>query len=350
MDDHPIRVALVGYGLGGRLFHAPFLTTTPGLRLDAVVTRNPQRRVEAAADLPDAVLLDGIEDVVTGAYDLAVVTTPHRTHAKLARRLIDAGIATVVDKPLALSADEGRTLVDAARERDVLLTVFQNRRWDSEFLTLRRLIRDGHLGDVLRIESRFERWRPQLREGKWRELDTPQDGGGVLFDLGSHLVDQALTLCGPVVRVYAELASRRGAPADDEVFLALTHASGVHTHISAGALVGAPGPRLRVLGSQAAYVVEHLDGQEDALRAGRRPTDTEWGRELEERWGRLVTGDESVAVQSDPGDWPAFYRGCVESLVDGAPPPVDPMDGVRVLEVLDAARRSADGGESVRPS
>lgn len=348
--DHrdPLRVALLGYGVGGRKFHAPMLTATPGLRLAAVVTTNPERRAAVAADLPDVAVLDDVADVLAGSYDLAVVTTPSRNHAELALRLVEAGVATVVDKPLALSAAQGREVVATARQRGVFLTVYQNRRWDSEHLTLQRLVSAGELGEVLRYESRFERWRPDVAEEKWRETATPEDGGGILLDLGSHLVDQAISLWGPVHSVYAEVEARRGTAADDEVFLALTHASGVHSHLSAGALVGAPGPRLRVLGSRGAYVCEHLDGQEEALGSGLRPDDPDWGVEAPQRWGRLVRGAESQAVPSERGDWPAFYRGCVTALRDDAPPPVDPDDAVRVLRVLDAARQSAAQGDVIR--
>jgi len=339
-----VRVALVGYGVGGRLFHAPIIAATPGLRLAAVVT---SRGEQVRAEHPGAELLDDVDAVCArpDAYDLAVVTTPNRTHVHVATALVDAGIAVVVDKPLAVTAESARALVEHAARRGVLLTVYQNRRWDSDLLTLRRLVADGELGQVSRFESRFERWRPEL-SGRWRESDDAALGGGILLDLGSHVVDQAVHLFGPVQRVYAEVASRRGAAADDEAFLALTHASGVHSHLSLGALVGSPGPRLRVLGTRAAYVVEHLDGQEDALRAGVVP-DREWGVEPPGRWGRLVRGTESVAVPSERGAWPEFYAAVAAAVPGGGPPPVDPWDAVRTLEVLEAARRSARHGEVV---
>jgi scyllo-inositol 2-dehydrogenase (NADP+) len=343
-----VRVALIGYGLGGRLFHAPIIASVPGLRLAAVVTRDPARRESALADHPGVQLLDSIGDVCRRSeeYDLAVVTTPNRTHVEVATALVDAGIAVVVDKPLAVTAESARRLVEHAERQGVLLTAHQNRRRDSDLLTLRRLIEAGELGQVLRFESRFERWRPELVAGKWRENDEPEAGGGILLDLGSHLVDQALHLFGPVERVYAEIASRRGAAADDDAFLALSHASGVHSHLSMGALVGAPGPRMRVLGTGGAYVVEHLDGQEDALKAGRRPGPG-WGGEPAERWGRLVRGDAVTAVPSERGDWPACYAAVADAVRTGDRPPVDPWDAVRVLDVLEAARRSARSAEAI---
>jgi predicted dehydrogenase len=217
-----------------------------------------------------------------------------------------------------------------------------NRRWDSDQLTLLRLLDERKLGDVLRYESRFERWRPALSERKpWREDSSPEAGGGVLLDLGSHLVDQAIQLFGPVVRVYAEVESRRGG-ADDDVFLALEHRSGARSHLWASLLAAAPGPRLRVLGDRAAYLITEVDGQEDALRSGARPGgDEQWGVEPPDRWGRLITGEESEAVPSERGDWPRFYTGLEQALREASPPPVDPWDAVTGLEVIDAALHSA---------
>ena len=193
-----------------------------------------------------------------------------------------------------------------------------------------------------RYESRFERWRPRPRPGAWREETPPERGGGVLLDLGAHLVDQALRLFGPVRDVYGEVAARRGGAADDDSFVALRHESGVESHLWASSVAAAPGPRLRVLGGEGAYVVDGVDGQEAALAAGERPRPGEpWGREPPQRWGRLVVGDASEPVPSEPGDWPRFYAELEAALRDGAPPPVDPADAVTVLELLERARRSA---------
>jgi scyllo-inositol 2-dehydrogenase (NADP+) len=202
---------------------------------------------------------------------------------------------------------------------------------------------------VLRYESRLERWKPALSGRRpWREASPPDAGGGVLLDLGSHLVDQAIVLFGPVVRAYSEIESRRGSIADDDAFLALEHRSGARSHLWASLVAAAPGPRLRVLGDRAAYIVTEVDGQEDALRSGARPSDDEaWGTEPPERWGRLITEERSEAIASERGDWPRFYTGLERALREGSPPPVDPWDAVAGLEVLDAARRSADSAEVV---
>lgn len=273
-----------------------------------------------------------------------MVATPSSTHVPLALAALAAGQAVVVDKPFAPTAEEARRVVAEARRRGLFLSVYHQRRWDSDTVTLRRLIAEGALGDVLRFESRFERWRP-VPKGGWRESDAPGGAGGLLYDLGSHLVDQALHLFRPVARVYAELDRRRpGIAVDDDVFVALTHTSGVRSHLWASALAGQLGPRVRALGTRAAYVKLHADGQEAALLAGGRP---DWGVEPRARWGMLGVGDEASPVRSEPGAHQRYYAGVVASLRHGAPPPVDPDDAVAGLEIIAAAQRSAAGHETV---
>jgi predicted dehydrogenase len=339
----PIRVALLGYGLAGAVFHAPLIASVEGLELAAIVTHAEERRARARRDHPNAALLDSPEEVWerVGDLDLVVVAAANRAHVPLARSSIEAGLAVVVDKPLAASAGESRSLVRDARERGVMLTVFQNRRWDGDFLTVRGLMEEGALGEVARFESRFERWRPEL-SGGWRESGDPQDAGGLLNDLGSHLVDQALFLFGPAAKVYSELDTRRaGAQTDDDSFVAMLHESGVRSHLWMSAVAAQLGPRFRVLGSRAAYVKFGLDVQEELLHAGRRPDDPLWGREPEDRWGSLGAGDELRRIPTVPGAYQRFYEGVMLALHEDASPPVDPGGVVVGLEVLDAARKSA---------
>jgi len=343
-------VAIVGYGLSGRVFHGPLIAATQGLRVDAVVTANPERQAEARRDFPDARVLPSPEDLWSHGdrHDLAVVATPSGSHGAVAGAAIDAGIAVVVEKPIATAAASARSLVDQATARDVPLVPFLNRRWDSDHLTLSDLLAEGRLGKVLRYESRFERWRPTAASG-WREVRSAEMGGGILLYLGAHLVDQATTLFGAVDDVYAEVLSRRGG-ADDDVFLALHHRSGVLSHLWASALAATQGPRLRVLGDRAAFVVDHLDGQEDALRAGRRPDEPGFAIDPPDRWGRLVRGDASEPVPTIAGRWQEFYAGILRMLRDGAQPPVGANDAVRGLEIIDAARESARRGAVARPT
>ena len=338
-----LRVAIIGYGLSGRFFHAPLIAATDGLALAAVVTTDSSRRRQVMAEHPHAEIVPSVPDLWNAsAPEIVVVATPNDSHVAIAAESIARGVPVVVDKPLALGPAQADALVARAADAAVLLTVFQNRRWDTDHLTLRRLLAEGALGEIVRYESRFERWRPDLDRAKWRENLAPRQGGGVLLDLGSHLVDQALVLFGPVTLVYAEVESRRGAPADDDVFIALRHASGTVSHLHASAVAPAPGPRLRAQGTTAAFVVSALDPQEAALRAGARPdTVAGWGNPPDWERGRLVAGERSVPVPPEPGDWPRFYALLRDAILSGGPPPVEPHDAVEALRVLDAARRAA---------
>ncbi|MET8043403.1 Gfo/Idh/MocA family oxidoreductase [Micromonospora sp. NPDC005215] len=341
-----LRVGLLGYGLAGRVFHAPLIAATPGLRLDAIVTRDPQRREQARQHFPDARLVDDADELwrTPDALDLVVVATPNRQHVPMARAALAAGLPVVVDKPLSPTAAEGRALIDEATERGVPLTVFQNRRWDGDFLTARRLVEQGELGRVLRFESRFERFRPTIKLG-WRELAGPEEAGGALFDLGAHLVDQAVQLFGRVDRVYAEVDRRRaGAAVDDDAFVALTHANGVRSHLWMGALTAQLGPRLRVLGDRAGYTTYGLDVQEAALHDGGRPDQPGWGEVPPERYGMLGVDGDLRAVPTEPGAYQSFYAQVATALRDGTPMPVDPRDSVATVELIELAHLSAAEG------
>lgn len=290
-----VRVALIGYGLGGAAFHAPLIACTPGMQLATIVTSNAERRSQAAREHPRAKLVDSVQAVWDRAqdHDVVVVTTSNDAHVSVARAALAAGLPVVVDKPFAVHAAEARELIDEARRRNLFLSVYHNRRWDSEMLTVKRLLAEQAFGDVLRFESRLERWRPEPKGG-WREAGAPELAGGLLYDLGTHLIDQALHLFGPVSHVYAELDRRRpGMEVDDDVFLALTHASGVRSHLTATSLSAQPLARMRVLGSRAAYLKVRGDVQEAALRSGARPGPG-WGEEPPEHWGLLEIGRAHV--------------------------------------------------------
>ncbi|MEU3789100.1 Gfo/Idh/MocA family oxidoreductase [Streptomyces fructofermentans] len=347
----PLRVALVGYGLAGSLFHAPLIAATEGLALDTVVTTNPDRQQQARDEFPDVRIAATADELWPRAdeLDLIVIASPNKTHVPIATAALRAGLPVVVDKPIAGTAAEARELAALAQERGLLLSVFQNRRWDNDFLTLRKLIADGELGDVQRFESRFERWRPQLKGG-WRESGDPAEIGGLLYDLGSHLVDQALVLFGPAATVYAESDARRpGAETDDDTFIAITHASGVRSHLYVSATTAQLGPRFRTLGSKAGYVKYGLDPQESALRDGERPVaggEKDWGVEPEELWGRIGSGESPLTgggtpVPSVPGTYPAYYAAVAAAVRGTGENPVTALEAAAALDVLEAARRSA---------
>jgi len=329
-----VRYGLVGYGSGGRIFHAPLIASTPGIEFAGVVTRSPERRAQLPAGLA---AYDSLADAAADGVQAVSVSTPAATHAELAREAIGLGLAVVVDKPFALDAEAAREVTQAAEAAGVLLSVYQNRRWDSDFRTVRKLVDEGSLGTIRRFESRFERWDP--------EREVPMAGGGTLLDFGSHLVDQALVLNGPATRVYAEAR-------DDDFFVALHHEGGAESHLWGSWRQAAPGPRFRVSGTTGTYIVdgvEGMDGQEAALKAGRTPAalGDRWGVEPEHGWGRLYRGKTGAPVRSERGRWDEFYALFAAAVLGKGPVPVDPWDSVRAMDVLDAARISATTGETV---
>ncbi|WP_448061013.1 Gfo/Idh/MocA family oxidoreductase [Cellulomonas hominis] len=348
-----LRVGLVGYGSAGRGIHARLLREV-GQRVTHVVSRNPERSRSAVEDWPGVVVVPDVEALLAHAadLDLVVIASPTGEHVAHVRAALDAGVHVVVDKPLATTAAEAAELAQAGADAGGRLTVFQNRRWDSEQLTLRALLAAGELGRVHRFERRWERWRP-VPQHRWKENDIR--AGGLLLDLGAHLVDSAVQLFGPVTEVYAELQALT-TPAVDDVFLALRHAPtdgrpGVLSHLQAGGLVGAPGPRTRVLGDRGAYLVTSFEGEPtpfaafDAVggAAGGAVAD-ETARPVE---GWLVHGADRVAVPRAPGGHPDFYRAVARWVRAGGAPPVDPVDAVRTARVLDAARVSSDERRAV---
>ncbi|WP_436786988.1 Gfo/Idh/MocA family oxidoreductase [Yinghuangia sp. YIM S10712] len=347
----PLRAALIGYGLGGAAFHAPFLAALPEYELGAVVTGNPERAAAVRGRYGDEVeVIPAATELFARGdeFDVAVVTVPNRFHAALARESLAAGLHVVVDKPFAGTAEEGRALAALAEAQGRTLCVFQNRRWDGDFRTLRDLVERGQLGDVRRFESRFERWRPEPALGAWKEDPDPAALGGILYDLGSHLIDQAVALFGRPLRVYAELdRSRPGVEVDDDSFVALTHAQGVRSHLWMSATAADLGPRLRVLGSKAAFVKYGLDVQEAALRTGGVPGSDGWGDEQEDGWGLLGTPGDGRTVPTLAGAYQDFYREFAAAVHGDGPVPVPVAESVAVLEVIEAAQRSSREGAVV---
>jgi len=336
-----IRSAVIGFGTSGRVFHSPFLAALPEFSLDAIVTGNDARATEAAALHPMTKILPTVDDLLAraGDLDLVVIGSPPGSHAELATAMIDAGLDVVVDKPFTVTSDEGRALVAHAARAGRRLTVFQNRRWDGDYLTVRRLIDGGDLGEVGRFESRFEWWKPTPRES-WKSETPVSAGGGILYDLGTHLIDQALCLFGSVDEIYAELATRRpGGIADDDAFVALRHTSGVISHLWMSSLAPQHGPRFRALGATGGYTSWGLDGQESALAAGVSPDSADFGVTERSRWG--VSGVEGAlaAVPTDRGDYGAFYRRLAAAVRGGAALPVDPADSIAVLEIIERIHR-----------
>lgn len=336
---HPIRTGIIGFGLSGRVFHAPFIATNPAFRLDLIATSSPERAAEARAQHPDAEIVATPEELLAraGDLDLVVLASPAHTHLEQGLTALEAGAGIVVDKPFVPTVVDAKKLIAKAEEVGRVLAVFHNRRWDGDFLTIKRLISDGTLGDVHRFESTFERWGgPNL--DRWQDTTTIAQGAGISYDLGSHLIDQALQLFGPATVEAAELQTvRQGSVSDDDAFISLLHSGGVRSHITVSRAAAQSGPRFRVLGSQAAYTVYGLDGQEPALKEQRWPGSDGYGVTPEAEWGLVgVDGVEPglVRVPTEAGNYPAFYAGVAASILDGAPSPVDPRDALEVVRII----------------
>lgn len=340
----PVRIGLAGYGRGGRYFHAPLIGLAPECALAAVVTRNPARRAELAQDFPGVQAVDGLDDLAAAGAEAVVVTTPLDTHEALVREAIGLGLPVVCDKPFTPDAASARALAAEAERAGVPLAVYQNRRWDADFLTVRALVEAGALGAVISFESRMEQYPPA---GGFATT-----GGGVLRDFGSHVTDQALQLFGPAAAVYAEThVTPNGF--DDGFYLSLRHAGGVVSHLRGDwALRGAPGPRFRVTGGTGTFAVESDDGQAGWLLAGNSAADEAFGTVPPERWGRIYRGEDAAPepVPAERGRWSTYYSAFARAVRDEGPLPVDPRDAVAALEVLDAARLSAARGEVIRLS
>jgi scyllo-inositol 2-dehydrogenase (NADP+) len=343
-DGTPIRTAIIGYGLSGRIFHAPFLAANRRFSLEAVSTSDPGRRAQAAHDHPGAEILGSPDDLLARSFDLVVLGSPAHVHLEQGLAALSSGAALVIDKPFAASVAEAEQLIAAAESAALPLMVFQNRRWDGDFLTVRTLVDSGALGAVHRFESTFERWSPALGQ-RWQDTTTTSQGAGIVFDLGSHLVDQALHLFGPATLTAAELSILRpGGVSADEAFLSLQHDNGTRSHLTMSRFATRSGPRFRVLGSQAGYMVYGLDGQEPALVAGARPGDADFGLTPEDEWGTLGIDHSDpppARVPTKRGDYAAFYEGVAATIREGAPPPVSPADSLAALRIIGRAHEVA---------
>ena len=336
----PVRIGLVGYGKGGRFFHAPLISGAAGCELAGVVTRSAERRGELERDHPGTPAYDDLARLAAAGVEAVVISTPADTHVPLSLQALALGLPVVCDKPFALQSAAARPVVEAAGRAGLPLTVYQNRRFDADLLTVQAVIGSGELGQVNRFESRIEQYAPP--DG------IPDSGGGILFDLGAHIVDQALLLFGPVTSMYAELDDAGGVPG--RFFIAARHAGGVVSHLVGDLLRhGAPGKRFRVYGTSGSYDVDNFDGQADELMAGGSPAASgpAWGVVPPEHWGRLHRDRTTRPWPSERGDWTVFYSSFARAVRGLGAVPVDPWDAVAGLEVLEAAQRSAGTGQVV---
>ncbi|UYN84101.1 MAG: Gfo/Idh/MocA family oxidoreductase [Microcella sp.] len=350
--DAPIRTGIIGFGLAGRVFHAPFVATNPAFALTAIATSDADRAAQARAEHPDAEIMSTdalLARAAVGDLDLVILGSPPHVHREQAVAALEGGAAVVIDKPFVPSVADAEAIIAAADKARRPLMIFQNRRWDGDFRTVTKLVTSGALGTVHRFESTFERFGAPKRE-QWQGQITPAQGGGILFDLGSHLIDQALTLFGPATLEVAELrAVREGLASEDDAFVSLRHDSGVRSHLTMSRVAAQSGPRFRVLGDESGYSVYGLDGQEPDLKVGRWPGSEGYGVTPKAEWGLLGVdnGEQPLTpVPTEQGAYPDFYAQVAASIRDGAAVPVDArhaLETVRIIEQAHALSARASG-------
>ena len=341
----PLRAGIIGFGLAGRVFHAPFLATNPAFTIAAIATSDVERGAQAAAAHPGAQIMSTDALLAhAGDLDLVVLASPPHVHREQAVAALEAGAAVVIDKPFVPTVADAEAIIAAADAAGRPLTVFQNRRWDGDFRTVTTLVNTGALGTVHRFESTFERFGAPKRD-QWQGQISPAQGGGILFDLGSHLIDQALTLFGPATLEVAELrAVREGLGSEDDAFVSLRHDSGVRSHLTMSRVAAQSGPRFRVLGDESGYTVYGLDGQEPDLKVGRWPGSEGYGETPKAEWGLLGidNGEQPLfAVPTEAGGYPDFYAQVAASIRDGAPVPVDARHALETVRIIEQAHAMA---------
>lgn len=332
-----MKAGIVGYGVAGRYFHAPTLLSA-GFDVAAICTRSLERKGQAHEDFPTAVIVNSVDELLDEELDLVVVASTNEVHFAHAMAALERGIATVVDKPVGLNYPETQGLFEFAWSKNVPLVAFFNRLWDSDTLTIKKALKEDAIGGVFRVESRYERFRPEINPNSWREANSPELGGGLLLDLQTHLVSIALDCFGDAELVHSSIQEVRGA-SEDDVVLVLKHANGVDSYLATSSIIGAAGPRVRVNGTKGSLVINEHDKQESFLRRGFLTSPGQWLTQSEiTSEARIYTGDSSFNYQSLPGTYPEFYIQLRQALEIGAPLPVSSELALNVAKIIDQAR------------
>ena len=328
------RVGIAGYGLAGRYFHAPFLKAADFEVVGALTTK-PERKAAAISDFPEISVVESIEELLKLNLDLLVVASANKAHASQAIAGLKAGVPVVVDKPMGRTLKETKEIVDFSKQVNVPVTTYFNRKWDSDALTIKKIIKEGVLGNIFRLDSRFERYRPDLSPESWRENQTAIEGGGNLLDLQPHLVSTALDWFGPANLISASVRSLRGG-SDDDVTLVLEHTSGVDSYLSVSSINAAPGPRIRITGDKGSLVINEIDPQEQLLKSGKYPKNGQWSESTKSE-AFLHLGDKVISYPSIDCNYSLFYIQ-VKQALSGGVWPVTTDEALSVAEIIDKAR------------
>jgi predicted dehydrogenase len=329
-----IGVGLIGYGMAATVFHQPLIESVEGLKIIGAMRRTP----EAGAAFP---LVSSLDDFLKLPVQLAVITTPNHTHFELAKYCLEAGLHVVLDKPFTVTSDEAPALIDLAQKKNRLLTVFHNRRYDGDFLTIQQLLREGTLGRLVSFESSFDRFRPELKANAWREQSQP--GSGILYDLGPHLIDQVLVLFGLPRAVFASVSHERGGPADDAFDLFLIY-SGPKVLLRTSMLAPIPRPRFLLQGTRGSYAKYDLDEQERLLKSGVRPLDHDWNKSMNQPGTLALHEGDQVVTRELPtplGDYRRFYAEVRDAIESNRVPAIPPEAGLHTVQIIEAAFKSS---------
>ena len=352
MDKH-INVGLIGYGMAGQVFHAPMITSIDGLKLTKIRVTNAINIDLASERCPNAVIVNDSTDILLDPeIDLVVIASPNTSHYPLAQQALINGKHVVVDKPFTITSQEADDLIRLATEKNRIISVFQNRRWDSDFKTVQKIVESQQLGKIVEVEIHFDRFRPNLKENAWREDNIP--GSGILYDLGSHLIDQSLMLFGQPKSISADIKSQREQAVVDDYFQVDLHYDNLKVILKASVLVKELGPHYILHGDKGSFIKYGLDIQEDALKAGQIPNNVaNWGEEPENLWGKLNIDNNGVTevsrVKSEVGDYRAYYRNIYESIRGEAKLAVRPEEARNVIHLIELAKRSAQEHRLINP-
>ncbi|PLR66193.1 oxidoreductase [Bacillus sp. UMB0893] len=341
-----IKVGIVGYGLSGATFHAPLLSVLEEFEIAKVVSSNKEK---VQQDLKDAVVVSSLEEVLEDtAIDLVVITTPSGLHYEMAKQSLMAGKHVILEKPMVIETWEAEELISIAEEKKLLLSVYHNRRWDNDYLTVSKLINDGVLGEINTYQVHFDRFRPAVRD-RWREKQGP--GSGMLYDLGSHLIDQALHLFGRPQFVMADVFAQRENAETDDYFHIILGYEKLRVILHSGSIVPINGPRFQVHGSKGSFIKYGLDGQEAALKEGKKPLDNSWGADDPQFYGQLVTIEgeieEHKTIETLHGSYVSYYKKIAKSIIEGETAPVTANEGLSVIKIIDAAFKSSKEKKAV---
>ena len=337
-----LRTALVGYGSVAEKMHAPLIEACPDLNLVAVVERNSDK---CEKKFPSVRTFRSLEALLVADFaDLICITTPNEFHFPMAKQCLLAGKHVVVDKPVTLHAWEAEELKQIAEGRGLVCSVFQNRRFDGDFMTLQQLVGDQTLGRLVYLESHFDRFRPQVSEN-WRETASP--GNGITYDLGSHLIDQVVLLFGKPSAIFADIQRQRtDAIADDYFDISLFY-DGFKARVTAGMMSQVPAPKFLLLGEKGSFQKFYLDVQEQAFKEGKKPEGSDWGVDPEERWGQLYLEDKTAALQTVPGDYRIFYQNIADAVLRNIPLKVTLAQATCVLKLIACAFLSSVEGRKI---